>query len=281
LTEAEIVRAITALAYPAPEPSAFRCVAGQALVDLSQKTGVSLKRIEIIALQNGVAPEKYRRNFNTFSLGEQASLLGSRACLLGLGGLGGLVLEYLARGGVGHMRIADGDVFEESNLNRQILSSPDNMGQAKAEAASARALRLNPACEIEAWTKFVTADSVAAFARGGGVVIDALGGLAMRVELAGAASEAGVPLVSAGVAGLTGWVAVVAPRSVCPASLLAEAKGQSAEIVSGTPAPAVGAAASIMTGCALDVLRGRRPALWGKMLLFDLADATFETVGLG
>ena len=102
----------------------------------------------------------------------------------------------------------------------------------------------------------------------------------MRRELAEAAAVAGVPLVTAGVAGLTGWVAVVAPGSASPAGLFAASKGQSAEIVSGTPAPAVGAAASVMAGCALDVLRGRRPALWGKMLLFDLADATFETVVL-
>jgi len=280
VTEDEIVRAIAALSQPAPEPLRFRCLAGQVLADLSRKTGISLARLEILALQNGVAPEKYLRNFTTFSLDEQVRLLESGAALLGLGGLGGLVLEYLARSGVGRIRAADGDVFEESNCNRQILSSPANLGQSKAGAAAARARLLNPACEFEVWPKFVDAASVAACVRDREVVIDALGGLAMRRELAEAAAVAGVPLVTAGVAGLTGWVAVVAPGSASPAGLFAASKGQSAEIVSGTPAPAVGAAASVMAGCALDVLRGRRPALWGKMLLFDLADATFETVVL-
>lgn len=280
MIEAEIARAITALSRPAPEPLPFRCIAGQALEGFSHKNGVPLNRIEIIALQNGVMPEKYLRNFNVFSLDEQVRLLKSGAALLGLGGLGGLVLEYLARSGVGRIRAADGDVFEESNFNRQILSAPGNLGQSKADAAAARGASLNPACEIEAWRGFVAADSVAAFVRDRQVVIDALGGLAMRRELAEVAAAAGVPLVTAGVAGQTGWVAVVAPGSVCPASLLAAAKGQGAEIVLGTPAPAVGTAASIMAGCALDVLRGRRPALWDKMLLFDLADATFETVFL-
>ncbi|MBF0481001.1 MAG: ThiF family adenylyltransferase [Desulfovibrionaceae bacterium] len=278
VTEAEIARAVAALSRPAPEPSPFRCAAGRALEALARKARVHVKGVEIIALRNAVAPERYLRNFAGFSFEDQIRLLESRAALLGLGGLGGLALELLTRSGTGRIRAADGDVFEESNLNRQILSSPESLGQSKAEAAAVRAASLNPACEIEAWRRFVDRESVTAFVQDSQVVIDALGGLPMRLELAEAAAAARIPLVTAAVAGQTGWVAVVAPGAASPAGLMASAKGQSAEIVSGTPAPAVGAAAAIMAGAALDVLRGRRPALWGKMLLFDLADAAFETV---
>jgi molybdopterin/thiamine biosynthesis adenylyltransferase len=280
VTEAEIARAIAALSYPAPPPLDFSCIAGRSLEALRRKIGLPLASLEIAALQNRVAPAKYQRNFTTFSFEEQIRLLGSRACLLGLGGLGGLVLEFLARGGVGSIRAADGDVFEESNLNRQILSAPDNLGQSKAGAARARAGLVNPACEVEAWQRFIDQESAVDFVREGGVVIDALGGLAMRLELAEAAASAAIPVVTAGVAGHTGWVAVVAPGSACPAKLFAAGKGPGAEAVSGTPGPAVGAAAGIMAGAALDLLRGRRPGLWDRMLVFDLGDATFEVNSL-
>jgi molybdopterin-synthase adenylyltransferase len=278
VTEAELGRAILAFSHPAPAPLAFRCAAGPRLEELARTAGIEARRIEIIALEHGVAPEKYRRNFGTFSLADQIRLLSSSACLLGLGGLGGLAMEYLVRAGVGGLLLADGDVFEESNLNRQALASRETLGLSKAEAAVRRVAALNPACAAESWARFVDAGSVADFVRGRDLALDALGGLAMREELARAAGAAGLPLVSAGVAGTTGWVAVVAPGSPCPAGLLAGAAGPGAEALLGTPAPAVGVAASVMAGCALDLLRGARPALWEKMLLFDLADASFETV---
>ncbi len=74
-------------------------------------------RDEILALEHDIVPERYIRNMNALSIKDQITLLQSRVCIVGLGGLGGTVVETLARIGVGAMTVVDGDVFDESNLN--------------------------------------------------------------------------------------------------------------------------------------------------------------------
>jgi len=83
-------------------------------------------------------PKRYSRNIKALSEGESASLAGKRVCVVGCGGLGGYCLEQLARIGVGTLVAVDGDVFEDSNLNRQILATEVNLGQPKVQAAVER-----------------------------------------------------------------------------------------------------------------------------------------------
>ena len=106
--------------------------------------------------------------------------------------------------------------------------------------------------------------------------MDALGGLASRLALHGAAGQAGLPLVTAAVAGLTGLVATVQPGSMSPYELLGG--GGAAEDGLGTPAPAVACAASMQASEALRLLTGRPPL--AGVLLFDLSDGTFQRVRL-
>lgn len=83
--------------------------------------GISTIDAEILALSTGICPMRYERNIGTFGFDGQKRLLESSAAVVGLGGLGGLITELLARAGVGRLVLADGDVFSESNLNRQLL----------------------------------------------------------------------------------------------------------------------------------------------------------------
>ncbi len=71
----------------------------------------------------------------TFSSLEQRILFASRVCIVGLGGLGGAVTEILASPGIGDLTLIDGDGFEESNLNRQLLRTVQNLGKSKATTA--------------------------------------------------------------------------------------------------------------------------------------------------
>ncbi|MBU1695979.1 MAG: ThiF family adenylyltransferase, partial [Proteobacteria bacterium] len=87
--------------------------------------------------------ERYDRNFNTLSLEEQKTLGTSKVVVIGLGGLGGSVCEMLARVGIGHLTLIDGDVFEASNLNRQLLSEEHLIGFPKAQAAKNRVNAIN------------------------------------------------------------------------------------------------------------------------------------------
>ena len=82
--------------------------------------------------------ERHSRNIPSLSIEEMEKLAESRVLVVGCGGLGGNIIEHLTRAGVGSLTVVDGDVFEESNLNRQLLSTSENLGQKKAAAAAER-----------------------------------------------------------------------------------------------------------------------------------------------
>lgn len=84
-------------------------------------------------------PERYWRNARFLSRTDQEKLLQAHVVIIGLGGLGGTVLEELLRLGIGTITGVDMDVFELSNLNRQLLATEENIGLHKAEAARLRA----------------------------------------------------------------------------------------------------------------------------------------------
>src|SRR5512147_2658552 len=91
--------------------------------------------VEAASFKANLLPARYRRNRKTLSIDQQSTLFNARAAVIGCGGLGGYVIEELARLGVGTITAVDPDVFEEHNLNRQLYSSPALLGQPKAEAA--------------------------------------------------------------------------------------------------------------------------------------------------
>ena len=86
-------------------------------------------------------------------------LASAKVLIIGLGGVGGYAFEALVRSGIKNITIVDGDVVEESNLNRQIISNNNNIGISKCEAAAKRALEINKDINISIIYKFVTADN--------------------------------------------------------------------------------------------------------------------------
>jgi molybdopterin/thiamine biosynthesis adenylyltransferase len=258
-----------------------------AVLDLARSLGrtkgslrsKAVARVELAALEMGIAPERYLRNITAYSFAEQARLLRSRVAVVGLGGLGGHVLEILARAGVGHICAADGDEFLPSNLNRQLLCTGRSINGYKAAAAAARVKILNPAVDFEPVAAFLDEGLMERFLLGADLAVDALGGLKDRPTLVRQAAKAGIPLVTAAVAGQAGYVATVLPGATGPADLFG-ADSAAAENTLGTPAPAVAAAAALMGAEALNILCGREPRLAGAMLVFDLEGMSFERVSL-
>ena len=92
----------------------------------------------------------------TLSKEENDSLKNFKVCVVGCGGIGGYVIEMFGRIGIGNITAVDGDVFEESNLNRQILSSTDNLGFSKALEAKIRMEKVNPLIQVKALEKMLT-----------------------------------------------------------------------------------------------------------------------------
>jgi molybdopterin/thiamine biosynthesis adenylyltransferase len=155
--------------------------------------------------------ERYLRNHDAISEEEQATLATKRVLVVGCGGLGGMVIECLARIGVGHLRVVDGDVFEESNLNRQLLSSTMNLGRPKTLAAQQRVMAVNPLVEVDAVQADLTAENAMELLADCDVAVDCLDNIPARLVLQEAAKTAGIPLVHGAVAGWMGRICVIQP----------------------------------------------------------------------
>ncbi|MGB9359828.1 MAG: ThiF family adenylyltransferase, partial [Acidimicrobiia bacterium] len=194
-----------------PDGSIYRSLSYAQQAELAQSGELSQRRIQLLALEQGIVPECYARNQKCLSNGDQIRLLQTRVAIVGLGGLGGTVTEILARIGIGQLRVIDGDRFDESNLNRQLLSSIELLGRPKAEAAVRRVQAINPAVEAEAVVEFMVDDNAAQCLIGAAIAVDCLDSIASRFVLERACRHLKIPLVSAAIAGTSGQATVIYP----------------------------------------------------------------------
>lgn len=248
------------------------------IAKIAQKNGIAGHIVEAEALGLDIYPTRYLRNHQSINPAQQKKLLESTIVQVGLGGLGGSLLDIFLRTGVGTIRCADGDSFEESNLNRQALSTPANTGLPKAEAAHLRGRELNPSISLDARNEFLTSETLPGFVQGADVIIDALGGLETRPALQAAAANADAPLVTGALAGWTGYVSVVHPGQPGPADIMGTDNGAEEQL--GCPAPAVTLFASLIACEAIRLLINDRLKPSPSMLIIDLQSMTFERVQL-
>ncbi|BDQ36511.1 thiazole biosynthesis protein ThiF [Pseudodesulfovibrio nedwellii] len=251
-------------------------ISNEAISMLAQQNTIPGHVVERQALAKSIYPLRYLRNMQSITIKGQQRLLESTVAQVGLGGLGGNLLEQFLRMGIGTIHAADGDHFEESNLNRQELSTLNTLNQSKAYAAIKRAEKVNPSVEFSATEEFLTVNSLPDFLAGADIVIDALGGLETRLHLQQSAAKAEVPLITGALAGWTGYVSVVIPGEIGPADIMGV--NNEAEGILGCPAPSVMLIASLMAAETIKILTDTHPTLQGKMLVVDLASSTFETV---
>ncbi|MFA5612308.1 MAG: ThiF family adenylyltransferase [Anaerolineaceae bacterium] len=222
--------------------------------------------------------ERYLRNHDAISASEQTLLATKRVLVVGCGGLGGYVIEHLARIGVGHLRVVDGDVFEESNLNRQLLSSTMNLGRPKTLAAQQRVMAINPLVKTEAFQTYLTAENAGELLAGCDLAVDALDNIPTRLQLQQSAKESCIPLVHGAVAGWYGRVCVIQPGDdlldlLCPPGCELSAEEQQSGTLSFTAA----LTAAWQAAEAIKLLLGK-PALDGEILEIDLLRASVEKI---
>ncbi len=132
-------------------------------------------------------------------VGEDAFIKVRRAkvAVVGLGGVGGAATEALARYGVGELVLVDGDVFEETNLNRQILCTRDTIGKNKARVAKDRVESINSDVSATAIERYVTAENAAETVAGASFVIDAIDDIDGKLALIRACKAQDIPIISA------------------------------------------------------------------------------------
>lgn len=173
--------------------------------------GLTLAQVEETALSNSILPARYLRNRDMLTLPQQLALFRSRVAVIGCGGLGGYIIEELARLGVGGLTAVDPDVFVEHNLNRQLFATPDLLGQNKAEAAARRVAAVNPAVTCRPVAEAFGENNGDALLREADVAVDALDSIPARLLLAEMCDARGIPLVHGAIAGWYGRLATQFP----------------------------------------------------------------------
>ena len=212
--------------------------------------------------------ERYIRNLGALSENECALLREKTVLVAGCGGLGGYLIEMLLRLGVGEIRAADGDCFEASNLNRQLLSAPALLGRKKAEAAAERAALVNPDVRFTAIPEFVTEANVEALIRGCDAVLDALDNIASRRMLARACAEAQIPMIHGAICGWSAQAAIVMPGDGMIDRIYPEGAAlKSKASLSFTPP----FCAALQTALCVRLLTGREVEA-GRLYVADLLD---------
>jgi len=264
-----------------PDGHPYTSLTFSAECQIAGETGESLREVELQALKENIIPQRYCRNQTSLSSEDQIKLLQAHVAVIGLGGLGGTVTEILARIGVGKLTLIDGDCFDESNLNRQILSSPGNLGKPKADVAAERVDTINPAVETYPAETFITGKNGTELLRNVDLVVDCLDTITDRFTVESTCRELALPMVSAAIGGSSGQATVVLPGD------------PGLKLIYGTPgkAPARGIEATLGTlpfaaiymaavECAetVAILIGRSPGLQNRVFLADIMDHTAELV---
>ena len=132
-----------------------------------------------------------------YSEAKTAAFRQKKIVLVGLGGVGLYALENLARAGIKRFVLIDGDVFEPSNLNRQLYATIDTLGQKKAEAAKARIASIDPAIEAESVPEFLSNDNIDDIVpKDADFIIDAIDDIPAKAEIILFALRNGIPVIS-------------------------------------------------------------------------------------
>jgi molybdopterin/thiamine biosynthesis adenylyltransferase len=247
--------------------------------EAGQRFSLHIAEVEEIALSLDLLPARYQRNRAMLSIQQQLSLLRSEVAVFGCGGLGGYIIEELARLGVGRITVVDPDVFEEHNMNRQLLCTQELLGRKKVDAAVQRVAAINPAVRLRPFDAAFGQNNSAEILQGVTVAADGLDSIPVRLELAEACNDQNVPLVHGAIAGWSGHVAVQHPGENILQHLYAGKKtGHGVERKLGNPSFTPAVIASLEVAEIVRILLGAEPLLPRRYLAMDLYHMEFTEV---
>ncbi len=214
----------------------------------------------------------------------QEKLLASRVLIIGAGGLGSPAAMYLAAAGVGQLVIADHDVVELSNLQRQLLHHDSDIGRPKADSASDTLRTINPDVAVTPLATRLEGPQLAGEVRQAHVVLDCSDNFDTRFAVNAACVRHRTPLVSGAAIRMEGQVAVfTAGKAGSPCYHCLYRDGEDAEQTcaeNGVLAPLVGIIGSLQALEALKVLLGLGDTLAGRLIVFDGLTHEWRTLKL-
>ena len=213
----------------------------------------------------------------------QRRLRDAHALVVGCGALGGVIIEWLARAGVGQLTLVDRDVVEPSNLHRQVLFTERDAreGVPKAEAAARRVREIASGVRVHACVEHLGPGNAAELARGAGVIVDGLDNIETRLVLNDLAVRDGTPYIYAAAVAMQGRSMAIMPDGACLRCVFPEqAQPGALETcdTAGVLGPVVGLTASFAALQALRVLAGRADLLDRGLWSADLVVNRFASL---
>jgi molybdopterin/thiamine biosynthesis adenylyltransferase len=244
--------------------------------------GLPVAAVEKAALESGLLPARYQRNRKTFSIDDQLKFFRTSVAVVGCGGLGGYIVEELARLGIGRIKAIDPDVFEEHNLNRQLLATVARLGTSKAEAAAARVAEINPAVSVTALKERFSKDNGLRLFDAVHIAVDALDSISARLELADVCRQLAIPLVHGSIAGWYGQVVSQLPGDSTLQTMYGRcADGSGVEKELGNPSYTPALVASLEVAEVAKLIVGRGTPVRQAMLVVNLLDMEFNKFKIG
>ncbi len=216
----------------------------------------------------------------TLSEEENLILHEKSVAVAGCGGLGGNIIEQLARIGVGNITAIDGDVFDESNLNRQLLSNEANIGKPKALVARQHITGINSDTNISAHHTFINHQNAGLLLNGCHVICDALDNARSRSVVFNYAAENQIPVVSGAIGGWYGKVMTFVPGKSDPGLLNSILTKNGIEKKLGNPVFTATLTATIQVAEVIKILISRGELFTNGFLMIDIFNNDFEFIRL-
>ncbi|MHB8909118.1 MAG: HesA/MoeB/ThiF family protein [Syntrophales bacterium] len=222
--------------------------------------------------------KRYHRQILQFGEAGQERLKAARVLIAGQGGLGTVIAAYLAAAGVGRLRIADCDVVEASNLNRQILHWGGDIGRPKTASAAEKLAALNALISVEEIAGRIDEASIEASARDCDLIVDAMDNFPIRYLLNRTALGMGIPFIHGAVRGMYGQAMTVLPgKTACLRCVFPGSPPPELFPIVGATCGVIG---SVEATEAIKLLTGQGESLAGRLLIWDGLAANTDIIAV-
>lgn len=234
---------------------------------------------------------RYQRHIVLAEIGGagQQRLKQANVLVIGAGGLGAPVIQYLAAAGIGHLGVVDDDIVSLSNLQRQVIHGTPDVGAAKVASAAAAVGRLNPHVRLTGLETRFRPENAADLLSGFDLLVDGSDNFETRYASADAAQAARIPLVTGSVGRFDGSLTVLKPYEEGPDGTLNPGYR---DLFPTPPPPGVvpacaeagivgaltGVVGTLMAMEVIKLVTGAGEPLVGRLLLYDALSARFETL---
>lgn len=230
--------------------------------------------------------ERYSRHIILKGIGYtgQKKLSQAKVLIAGVGGLGSPAAMYLAAAGVGTIGIADADVVDLSNLQRQIIHTTKDIGTPKVDSAAETMRAINPNIEVKTYKEYLRSSNIREIIRGYDFVLDGTDNISTKYLINDACVMEKIPFSIAGILQFYGQLMTVIPGETPCYRCIFKRPPAEGTVVTCRDAGVIGAIAGVI-GClqsleAVKYITGAGKLLAGKLLTFDALTMDFETVDL-